>query len=747
MDGPTSWSSSTGFLKGVEKGMARIDRSALVAGLLWLVAFHCFAAEPETDFKGFLSDEIPSAREWEERYRAIPRPENLREYMRFITEEPHIAGLPGSKRVADYVLAKFQSFGLNAWIEETQALMPLPTERHLELLAPESYVAKLEEPALAEDKDSADPGQLPTYNAYAGEGDVEAQVVYVNYGTPEDYEELDKMGIDVRGKIAIARYGRSWRGIKAKLAQSRGAVGCLIYSDPRDDGYFEGVTYPQGPFRPEHGVQRGSIMDMPVHPGDPLSPGFGAKTAETRLAIEEARTLIKIPVLPISYGDALPFLRNLRGKVAPEEWRGALPITYHIGPGPSKARLKLSLEWKTRPLYNVIARIDGTLFPDEWIVHGNHHDAWNNGAEDPTSGNVALMETARSFAEILKQGWKPKRTLVFASWDGEEWGLLGSTEWAETHKAELMTKGVVYINSDSTGKGWLNMAGSHTLQELVNDVARSVQDPVRGVSLWEAARARALERANDEERAEIEKSEDLRIAALGSGSDYTAFLDHLTMASLNLGFGGESDGGIYHSNYDSFDWYTRFSDGEFVYGRALSQVIGTTMMRLANATILPFNFVDLADTMDRYVVEIEKTREKAKDAPEIDLAPVKAAIGNLRDAGQAYEAALSSLKTVSTQALEAQPELRRLNQLLYSSERRLAHDEGLPKREWFRHQIYAPGLYTGYGVKTIPGIREGIEEEAWEEAKYYVKVVSDVLDGLVAQVGEARALVDSLARR
>jgi N-acetylated-alpha-linked acidic dipeptidase len=744
MGGPTSSSFYAGFPKGAENRMALIHRSALVAAFLWLLATHGYAEKSEADLKGFLSDEITAAREWEERLRAIPKTENLREYMRFITEEPHIAGLPGSKRVAEYVLSKFQSFGLNAWIEETQALMPLPTERYLELTAPESYVAKLEEPAIAEDKDSADPGQLPTYNAYAGEGDVEAQVVYANYGTPEDYKELDKMGIDVRGKIVIARYGRSWRGIKAKLAQSHGAVGCLIYSDPRDDGYFEGVTYPQGPFRPEHGVQRGSIMDMPIHPGDPLSPGFGAKTEERRLAMEDAKTLIKIPVLPISYGDVLPFLRNLRGKVAPEEWRGALPITYHIGPGPSKARLKLALEWKTRPLYNVIAKIDGTLFPDEWIVHGNHHDAWNNGAEDPTSGNVALMETARGFAELLKQGWKPKRTIVFASWDGEEWGLLGSTEWAETHKTELMEKGVVYINSDSTGKGWLGMQGSHTLQELLNDVARTVQDPVKGVSLFEAARAHALEEAKDDERAEIEKSEDLRIGALGSGSDYTAFLDHLTMASLNLGFGGESKGGIYHSNYDSFDWYTRFSDGEFVYGRALSQVIGTTMMRLANATILPFNFVDLADTMDRYVVEIEKTREKAKDAPEIDLNPVKTAIGRLREAGEAYEAALGSLQNVSTQALEAQPELRNLNRLLYSSERRLAHDEGLPKREWFRHQIYAPGLYTGYGVKTLPGIREGIEEEAWEEAKYYVKVVSEVLGSLVTQVDEARALLGTL---
>jgi N-acetylated-alpha-linked acidic dipeptidase len=394
----------------------------------------------------------------------------------------------------------------------------------------------------------------------------------------------------------------------------------------------------------------------------------------------------------------------------------------------------------------VIARIDGAVWPDEWIVHGNHHDAWNNGADDPTSGNVALMETARALAELGKMGWKPKRTIYLASWDGEEWGLLGSTEWAETHKKELLEKGVVYINTDSTGKGWLGMAGSHTLQELVNDVARVVEDPERGMSVWEAARKRAIEKApNDEARAEIEKDDDLRIEALGSGSDYTAFLDHLTMASLNLGFGGDSPGGIYHSNYDSFDWYTRFSDGNFVFGRALSQLNGTIILRLANATVLPFNFVDLADTMERYVEDIRKTKEKTKGAPEIDFAAVTDSLSKLRAAGEAYRSALERLSSMNSKALEAEPELARLNKLLFSSERRLAYDEGLPQREWFRHQVYAPGLYTGYGVKTIPGIRESVEEESWEEAKFYVKVVSDALEGLVAQIGEARALVESLS--
>ena len=701
----------------------------------------------EGDLKGFLQDELEAQREWEAKFRAIPEPDNLREYMRIITEEPHIAGLPGSKKVADYILAKYKSWGLNAWIEETQALMPLPTERRLELVEPETFVAMLDEPALLEDKDSADDGHLPPYNAYAAEGDVTAQLVYVNYGIPEDYAKLAELGIDVEGKIVIARYGRSWRGIKAKLAQTYGAVGCIIYSDPRDDGYYQGRTYPEGPYRPKYGVQRGSIMDMPVHPGDPLSPGFGAKTDQPRIDISEATTLVKIPVLPISWGDALPLLSNLRGEVAPHDWRGALPITYHVGPGPSKVRMKLSLDWKTRPLYNVLARIDGDVFPDEWIVHGNHHDGWNNGAADPTSGNVALMETARSFSELVKQGWKPKRTLIFASWDGEEWGLLGSTEWAETHKAELTEKGVVYINTDGTGKGVLSMAGSHTLQELVNDVARDVMHPESGKSVWETTRERRLEDAdNDEAREEIEQSDDLRIGALGSGSDYTVFLDHLTMASLNLSFSGDSPGGVYHSNYDSFDWYTRYSDGDFVFGRALSQTTGTTMMRLANATILPFNFIDLAETMTRYVDEIKDEHAEREGAPEIDFASVEGALGKLKAAGEDYERALTQLSQVNSDAVLGAPELKRLNQLIYSSERRLAHDEGLPNREWFRHQVYAPGFYTGYGVKTIPGIREGLEEEAWDEAKYYVRVVSEALEALVAQVEEAQSLVAGLTR-
>ncbi|MFQ5789929.1 MAG: transferrin receptor-like dimerization domain-containing protein [Acidobacteriota bacterium] len=725
-------------LAGVTAGLAvALSLSAVAAG----------ASSEEAGLRGFTADETASQRQWEQKFRSIPRPDNLREYMRTITDEPHIAGQPNSKKVAEYILSKLQSWGLNAWIEKTEALMPMPKERVLELVAPETYRAKLEEPALVEDKDSADVGQLPTYNAYAADGDVTGQLVYVNYGIPEDYEQLAEMGIDVSGKIVIARYGRSWRGIKAKLAQQHGAIGCLIYSDPWDDGYRKGLIYPEGPFRPWHGVQRGSIMDMPIHPGDPLTPGWGSEEGGRKLHISAAKTLVKIPVLPLSYGDAMPLLKNLRGTVAPEDWRGALPITYHVGPGPAKVHLKLAFEWENRPLYNVIARIDGAVFPDQWIVHGNHHDAWNNGAADPTSGNVVLMETARAMAELVKQGWQPKRTIILASWDGEEWGLLGSTEWAEKHASELKGKAVVYINSDSTAKGWLRAAGSHSLQKLVNEVARDITDPKTGQSIWKAARERKLERAESEEaRKKIEEREDLAIDALGSGSDYTAFLDHLTIASLNLGFGGSGGGGVYHSNYDSFDWYTRFSDTTFEYGRALSQTIGTTIMRLASATVLPFNFTDYADTMSKYVEEIEEIHKKKEEAPGLDLSPLRAALHRLREAGEAYEAAMSRLSTANAAALQSRPELKELNRLLYTSERALGHEEGLPNREWFRHQVYAPGFYTGYGVKTIPGIRESVEQGAWDKAKVYIAVVSEALKNLASQVAEARSALESMLR-
>jgi N-acetylated-alpha-linked acidic dipeptidase len=613
-------------------------------------------------------------------------------------------------------------------------LFPTPRERVVALTAPTKYVAQLKEPVLAEDPDSSDQNQLPTYNAYSGEGDVTAQLVYVNQGIPADYEVLQRLGVEVRGKIVIARYGGSWRGIKPKVAAEHGAVGCLIYSDPKDDGYYQGDVYPKGPYRPEQGVQRGSVMDMPIHPGDPLTPGVGATKEAKRLTREEAKTILKIPVLPISYGDALPLLKALDGATVPEAWRGALPITYHVGSGPATVHLKATFDWKNVTLYNVIAKLPGNTLPDEWIIRGNHHDAWVNGADDPVSGMAVVMEEARCLGELYKQGWRPQRTLVYCAWDGEEQGLLGSTEWVEHHAEELKQKAVVYINSDSTSKGVLGVGGSHTLEHFVNDVARSVNDPKRNLSLWEAMSERRQSQARTaEERRALRQRADLRISALGSGSDYTAFIDHLGIASLNIGMGGDGGGGIYHSIYDSFAWYTRFSDTTFEYGQTLAKVGGTMVIRLADAQWLPFEFTNLAETIDGYVDELMRLPKQ-----NVNLLPLRAAADSLRQSADGYDRALRD--TLRQGGLSAALQ-KALNTLLYQSERKLLAAAGLPRREWFKHQIYAPGFYTGYGVKTLPGVREALEEKKWDEANAQVKVVSDTLKAMAAHIDEATRLL------
>ncbi|MEO7273864.1 MAG: transferrin receptor-like dimerization domain-containing protein [Vicinamibacterales bacterium] len=701
-------------------------------------------AQGPPPIRGFTGSSAAAERAAEQTFQAIPKPDNLRDYMRTITAEPHHAGSPNSKKVADYVLEKFRSWGLDARIEEFEALMPFPTERVVELIGPDGYVAKLQEPPVDADPDSADAGQLPSFNAYSADGDVTADLVYVNYGIPEDYEQLAKLGLDVKGKIVIARYGRSWRGIKPRVAWEHGAVGCIIYSDPRDDGYFPGDVFPTGAFRPEQGVQRGSVMDMPIYPGDPLTPGWASEAGGKKLSREESKTLLKIPVLPISYGDALPLLRSLRGPLAPEAWRGALPLTYHVGAGASKVHLKLAFDWRQRPLFNVIARIPGAQYPDEWIIHGNHHDAWVNGASDPTSGNVALMETARGLAELLKTGWKPKRTIIIASWDGEEWGLLGSTEWVEKHQQELAAKAVAYINSDGTGKGWLGMDGSHSLQTFINEVARDVPDPRgSGKSVLEAKRERELSQARTDAAKARLKTGDLAIDALGSGSDYTAFLDHLTIASLNLGFGGDGQsGGVYHSVYDSFYWYTHFSDGDFTHTAALSRVIGTALMRLASADILPFEFGSTATTLSGYVDEIQKLATDGSAS--LDLKPLRKSIASLREAAGKYESALGKVRQSD---LTADASLAELNRTLYSTERAFRHEAGLPRRDWFKHLAYAPGFYTGYGVKTLPGIREALEQKQLEEARQFVPIVSAAVDRLRGDVETATTLVGRLPRK
>jgi N-acetylated-alpha-linked acidic dipeptidase len=635
----------------------------------------------------------------------VPNADTLREQLRMLSEEPHHAGAAGSKRVADQLLARFQSYGLDARLERFEALMPYPTSRTLEMLAPVRWTARLLEPEIREDKDSGDPDQLPTFNAYSPDGDVTGDVVYVNYGTPEDYAVLDSLGISVRGRIVLARYGRSWRGIKPKVAAERGAIATLIYSDPRDDGFFAGDVYPVGPMRNENGVQRGSVMDMPRYPGDPMSPGWGSVEGARKLAMDEIITFSPIPVMPISYADALPILENLGGPVAPQSFRGSLPTTYHFGPGPARVHVALRFDWQVRPIWNVVATVPGSRWPDQWIIFGNHHDAWVNGAEDPLSGMVSLGEMARSIGALLRTGWRPARTLVFIGWDAEEWGLLGSTEWAEHHADELREKAVAYINSDTNNRGWLQAAGSHSLETFVREIARDVRDPDSNGSVLEVLAARG--RATGDTA--------FALAALGSGSDYTAFLDHVGLPSLNLSYGGGAQAGIYHSIYDSFDHYRRFMDTTFAYGVTEARTLATAALRLADAPILPFDFGPVARTYGRYVDEIESAARANTATSALDLGVVRQALGHVDEAARAWESAyqramerLAGLDARALGSLAAQ--LAQINRLLYQSEQRLTEESGLPERPWFRHLIYAPGFYTGYGVKTMPGIREAVED-------------------------------------
>jgi len=690
--------------------------------------------------RGFSDAGVATEINWEEKMRAIPKADLLREYMKHLSAEPHHVGSAYDKQNAEWIRDKYKSWGIDAKLEEFEVLFPTPTQRVLEMIEPTRFQAVLKEPAIAEDPTSGEAGQLPTYNAYSIDGDVTGQLVYVNYGVPADYDELEKLGIDVKGKIVIARYGASWRGIKPKVAAEHGAIGCLIYSDPKDDGYYQGDVFPRGPYRPEQGVQRGSVMDMPIHPGDPLTPGWGSVKGARRIPLEKAEVITKIPVLPISYADALPLLRELRGPVAPESWRGALAITYHVGAGPARVHLKVAFDWSLKPLYDVVARIEGSTYPDQWVVFGNHHDAWVNGADDPTSGQVALLETGRSLGELLKQGWRPKRTIILCSWDGEEPALLGSTEWVETHADELKQKAVAYLNSDSTSKGSLGVGASHSLEHFINEVARDIQQPASKKSVWEAMKERRLQQARtDEEKKDLNSRADLRVGALGSGSDYTPFLQHLGIASMNTGFGGDGGGGVYHSIYDSFAWYTKFGDPTFEHGRALSQINGTIVMRLADADVLPFEFTNLAETIGRYVEEIEKLKVRPKREKDVDLTPLKSAVKSLGEAAHRYEEALGRARSTNFGQVK---DTRALNELLYQSERKLTNEHGLPRREWFKHEIYAPGFYTGYGVKTIPGVREAIEEKKWDEVQPEVKKASDAIQALASQVDSAAKMLE-----
>lgn len=752
----------------------------LASALLAYGAAWSATAERDLPPLGFLSAGAAAQRTLEQKFDAQLHAADLQAWMKQMSAEPTHVGAPHDKANAEFVQQQMRTWGWDAQIETFDVLYPTLKQHSLELVAPTRFVASLKEPPIAGDATSSRTDGVPPYHAYGADGDVTGELVYVNYGMPDDYKELARRNVDVRGKIVIVRYGSGWRGLKPKLAQEHGALGCLIYSDPHEDGYFAGDAYPKGGWRPQQSVQRGSVLDLPVAPGDPLTPGVGATKNAKRLRIDQAKTILKIPVMPISYADAQPLLAALGGQVAPAEWRGALPITYHIGPGPASVHLSIQSDWSLKPAYNVIAKIPGAGSPDEWIVRGNHRDGWVFGAGDPLSGHVALMAEAKAIGALLKEGWRPKRTLVYASWDAEEPGLLGSVEWAEAHAEELQRKAVLYVNSDSNARGFLSAAGSHPLQRLVNEIAKEVKDPQKGVNVKERLDALSMvtgyrKGASDAEKETAKKAlagEEFALGALGSGSDFTPFLQHLGLTTLNIGYEGEDEqGGVYHSNYDSFDHYVRFGDPGFAYGVVLAQTVGRLVLRVANADVLPMQFGTFAATLDTYLKELHElaaTKRKQADeltqlldkkafelaadptrlvappqrepeVPYLNLAALDNALARLKKSAKAYDDVYAAFAARGVEMRTAQA--AQLNALLRGMEQTLTNARGLPGREWYRHYIYAPGLLTGYGVKTLPGVREAIEENRWEQANQYAVLTADVLTKYCDRLDQATALL------
>ena len=730
---------------------------------LAFIAITAAASAQQKTISGFTPASAAKELQTEQAFDASLSAPRIGETIKELAGFPHNLGSPGSKAVAEKILQKYKSYGLDAHLETYTVLFPTPKTRVLELTGPTKYTALLKEPALAEDATSNQANQLPTYNAWSADGDVTAQLVFVNYGLPDDYETLAKLGIDVKGKIVIAKYGRSWRGIKPKVAYEHGAVGCIIYSDPKDDGYTAGDVYPKGAYKNEYGVQRGSVMDMVIYPGDPLTPGVGATKDAKRLDRKDAPTILKIPVLPISYHDAQPLLAALDGAVAPQAWQGGLPITYHVGPGKAMVHLKMEFNWDMVPAYDVIAKIKGTKWPDEWVMRGNHHDAWVNGAGDPISGQSAMLDEAKALGDLLKSGWKPKRSIIYCSWDGEEPGLLGSTEFAEGHDKELQEKAVVYINSDGNGRGFLGAGGSQALEPFIDEITQNVIDPQTNVSVFDRKKAHELISASSvKDKKEILDRKGGKLESLGSGSDYSSFLQHLGIPTLDLGFGGEDGGGEYHSIYDSYDDYRRFKDSSFKYGVALAQTAGHAVLRMADAELLPFDFRNLQTTINKYVTELNELVDKMRESTAMDNQLIKANDFALAADPKKHEqlpvakdsvpkldftalkTAVDTLKKVAdklaanwTAASQTNGNNDKLNKLLYHAEQQLLSADGLPRRPWYRHTIYAPGFYTGYGVKTLPGIREAIEQRNWKEAQDQVGVVAKSINNLVGYLGNA----------
>ena len=670
-------------------------------------------------------------------------PANARRWLAALTEEPHVAGTAAEKKVADYVLARFKEFGLDAELVRYDVFLNHPKHVSLKLMSPVEEELKLIEEPYDVDKDSSPEGMFPAFHGYGASGKADAQVVYVNYGSPGDFQRLAGLGISVAGKIALVRYGGAFRGLKVKEAQDRGAVGVLIYSDPEDDGYAAGDVYPDGPMRPESAIQRGSVLFLSHVPGDPSTPGWPSTQGAKRLTRAEMQNVPKIPSLPISYAEATKILRRLGGPRVPDEWQGGLPFSYHVGPGAARVAMDVQMDEGLKPIYNVVARVRGSVEPEKQVILGNHRDAWTHGAVDPNSGTAAQIEVARALGAAIKSGWSPKRTIVLASWDAEEYGLVGSTEWAEEHAADLQKNAIAYLNLDVAVTGPdLNMGGTPSLLALAQQVAREVPDPKRGGSVggnWESRQRGTWTTATP---VDLNAKEDAtffaRLAPLGSGSDYTVFLDHLGIPSFDFGFSGGY--GVYHSVYDNFRWMEKYGDPEFLYHAAAARLWGLMAMRLANADVLPLRFstytrdlqVDL-DNLRRDAIRRARTQVDASSGAKAPITPqfneVLTAMQQLAAAGAAADAAAETAVKSGDAAT-----LRRVNDQLMQVERTLLDPKGLPNRPWFRHVLIAPGLTTGYAPWPFPGLQQAVEERDSALWAVEVKKVVAVLNAAAAHL-------------
>jgi N-acetylated-alpha-linked acidic dipeptidase len=748
-------------------------RQLVALSLLLSVPVQVFAQQPTAKtLPGYTGASSAKELEWEQRFRAIPEAAKAHENMKFLAAHPHNVGSEAQRKNAEWMVKQYKSWGWDAKIEQFDVLYPTPKSQLVEMIEPTKYKLKLVETPLAEDPYTHETKtQLPGYNIYSADGDVTGPLIYANYGMLDDYAELERNGISVKGAIVITRYGGGWRGLKPKLAYEHGAIGCIIYSDPADDGYGQNDVLPKGPMRPPTGVQRGSVSDTPLYAGDPLTPGEGSVKGVKRLKIADAQTIMKIPVLPISYGDAQPLLASLDGDVVPASWRGGLPFAYHFGSGKTKVHMNLKFNWDTKPVLDVIATMKGSAEPDQWIIRGNHFDGWVNGADDPISGQSGLLEEARALGELHKHGWSPRRTLIYAAWDGEEPGLLGSTEWAETHAADLQQHAALYINSDESNRGFLGASGSYQVERLINDVAKNVTDPETKASVWErqlAARSTMTGRRGG--GGPLKDPSIIPIGALGSGSDFAAFIDHLGITTVSLGFGGEDRGGTYHSAYDTPWFIEHFGDKQSLYGKALADTAGTLVMRVADAELLPYDFRDLAGTLGGYSSEIkalvkqmqhesatrqhniesgayklaadpEKTLKPLgplPSPPDMDFSGLDAAIAKLNAAAVALHNAEGNAGPLSND------KVAKINTQLAQAEQKFLNPAGLPRRPWVEHVLYAPGWYTGYGVKTMPGVREAIEDGRFDEAKQQLEIVTRAVQN---EAGHIASITQELQSR